>query len=266
LKWFPAGTKAPEVYSGGRTADDMIDFVNRKIGSNLKVKSTPSAVITLTTANFASFVLDTTKDALVEFYAPWCGHCKTLAPIWEKLGKTYEGDDHVVIGKVDATLEPGLGKKYGVSGYPSIKFFPKADKSGDVKYEGARDEPSFIAFLTEKAGAQRVQGGGFVPSAGRIADLDELAAKFLDANDHDRAEILHELEVKIADDAHVNEPLAKFYSIAMNKIAHGTIDYALTEAKRLDRMLEKGNLKAKDIAQFQKRKNILLAFKDQHKA
>jgi protein disulfide-isomerase A6 len=109
IKWFPAGSKDAEDYSGGRSAADFVDFINRKAGTNAKVKSAPSAVTVLTDSNFESIVLDAKKDVLVEFYAPCesvlvgasplhseltlllclcagCGHCKRLAPDYEKVG------------------------------------------------------------------------------------------------------------------------------------------------------------------------------------
>jgi len=53
-------------------------------------------VITLTDSTFDKVVKDPTKDVLVEFYAPWCGHCKNLAPVWEALAKTFVNDKDVL--------------------------------------------------------------------------------------------------------------------------------------------------------------------------
>jgi len=63
------------------------------------------------------------KDSwFVEFYAPWCGHCKKLEPEWNKLASDLNG--YVKVAKVDATVNTNLAQRFGVTGYPSIKFFP----------------------------------------------------------------------------------------------------------------------------------------------
>lgn len=132
LKWFPAGSLEPEAYSGGRTAADIIAFVNGKVGTSAKVAAAKTFVVDLDPTNFESIVMDATKDVLVEFYAPWCGHCKTLAPQYEKAATSFAGESAIVIAKVDADKHKELGSKYGVTGFPTLKFFPKVSGRGDV--------------------------------------------------------------------------------------------------------------------------------------
>ncbi len=125
LKWFPAGSLEPEAYSGGRTSAAIIDFVNGKAGTNARVAAKASAVIELDPSNFDSIVKDSSKDVLVKFYAPWCGHCKKMVPDYEKAAESLLGEAGVVIAKLDADKHRELGEKYGVTGFPTLKFFPK---------------------------------------------------------------------------------------------------------------------------------------------
>lgn len=99
-------------------------------------------VVVLTDATFDEKVTPD-QDWMVEFYAPWCGHCKKLAPTWEELGKSAKG---FRVGKVDCTVEKGSCNRFGVRGFPTIKFL-KGGKYYD--YKGARTVEEFTKFATE---------------------------------------------------------------------------------------------------------------------
>lgn len=101
----------------------------------------------LTTTNFDK-ILAENPLVLVEFYAPWCGHCKTLAPEYAEAAGTLKGKD-VVLGMVDATVETELGTKYGVQGYPTLKVFSQGSPSD---YEGGRKAADIVSFLKKQMG------------------------------------------------------------------------------------------------------------------
>eukprot|EP01126_Amoeba_proteus_P012640 TRINITY_DN1520_c0_g1_i2.p1 TRINITY_DN1520_c0_g1~~TRINITY_DN1520_c0_g1_i2.p1 ORF type:complete len:189 (+),score=30.84 TRINITY_DN1520_c0_g1_i2:69-635(+) len=101
--------------------------------------------VSLSSSNFDELVLNGGKNAFVKFFAPWCGHCKRMAPDWDKLGGIFAGSS-VVIGDVDCTVEEQLCQKHGVSGYPTVKYFVDG-KAND--YEGPRDLTSLKSFTEE---------------------------------------------------------------------------------------------------------------------
>lgn len=116
------------------------------------VANAGSAVLDLIPDNFDKVVLNSGKPGLVEFYAPWCGHCRNLAPIYEELAQAFEfASDKVSISKVDADEHKSLGKRFGVQGFPTLKWF---DGKSDVpeEYQGGRDLESLASFITEKTG------------------------------------------------------------------------------------------------------------------
>ena len=110
----------------------------------------------LTEADFVSEV--SASPHFVMFYAPWCGHCKRLAPTWEELaGKmnVEKEEREVTIGKVDCTEQTALCSAQDVTGYPTLKFFKNgAEKEDGVKYRGNRDLASLEKFIKEKLGVE----------------------------------------------------------------------------------------------------------------
>ena len=113
-----------------------------------------SAVIDLIPSNFDDVVLKSGKPALVEFFAPWCGHCKTLAPIYEELATNFESlKDKITIAKVDADAEKELGRRFGIQGFPTLKYFDGKSETPE-DYKNGRDLESLTQFLQEKTGAK----------------------------------------------------------------------------------------------------------------
>jgi protein disulfide isomerase family A protein 3 len=102
-----------------------------------------SGVVTADPTNFES-VMDQSKNVLIEFYAPWCGHCKMLKPEYAKVGTAFEGDDGVVVAKMDADQHK-VPDGWDVQGFPTIFFVPRGGPP--VPYEGARSADALVEFV-----------------------------------------------------------------------------------------------------------------------
>lgn len=94
-------------------------------------------------ATFEQDVLKNDKPVLVDFWAPWCGPCKMVGPIVEKLAG--EMSDQVTIGKLNVDDNPQTAQQYGVMSIPTILLF----KNGEVvdKTMGFQPEPDLRAFI-----------------------------------------------------------------------------------------------------------------------
>jgi len=162
-------------------------------GANLDLSS---SVVELTTQNF-----DKTSEGLwlLEFYAPWCGHCKKLAPTYEKIAAYFhEQRDKrgVHVAKIDATEHPGLASRFDIKGYPTLLLFRNDRKVAD--FSGPRTYENIVRWVEEnehnadgtpvakaKATSRSESAGGRSPP-GRRAPGQSMGARFRSLlTDHD---------------------------------------------------------------------------------
>ena len=108
-------------------------------------------VVTLRGKSFNDIVINNSKDVLVEFYAPWCGHCKKLAPVLDEVGAKFKKNSNIVIAKMDATANEVSIPGVSVKGYPTLFFFKGNDKAHPVKYESGREVEDFVQYLKDNA-------------------------------------------------------------------------------------------------------------------
>ena len=112
-------------------------------------------VLHLTVSNFDQAIQDH-AFLVVEFYAPWCGHCKTLAPEWEKAATLFKSDPSAVLhgialAAVDATVEKSLAEKFEITRFPSIKMFEGHSTENPSSYDGPREADGIFTFLQSRA-------------------------------------------------------------------------------------------------------------------
>jgi len=224
----------------------------------VKIATAPSNVVVLTADNFNEVVLDETKDVLVEFYAPWCGHCKSLAPTYEKVATAFKSDEDVVIANLDADKYKDLAEKYGVSGFPTLKFFPKSNKAGD-EYEGGRDLDDFVAFINQKCGTSRDGKGQLTSKAGIVESLDALVKELIAATNEEKKAVFARIEEEVEKLTGFSARYGKIYLKAAKNSMEKGADYAKNEIERLQRILDKAISPAK-ADEFTLKKNILSAF------
>lgn len=158
-----AGQKAMKKYKMEKpiTAKNIREFVAEfkegKLVTIMKSEPIPTEpfdghVRILVGKNFEEVAFDETKDVLVEFYAPWCGHCKKLAPEYEAAAQALSSVKTLVIAKCDATANDM--KDIDVGSFPTLKFFPANSGRKIVDYRGPRTSDGIINWLKKNVNQQ----------------------------------------------------------------------------------------------------------------
>jgi len=151
-----------EMVKPGAAKDFLTAVKSKKVKPQYKSAATPSPevdsneVTVLVGETFEKHVLDSKKDVFVEFYAPWCGHCKKLTPVWEELARKSKDagwrDRGLVIAKMDATENECEEQ---VTGFPTLVLYPavKSERKFRQKltYSGARELAPMVDFLLENS-------------------------------------------------------------------------------------------------------------------
>lgn len=128
LKLFKDGK--PIDYNGGRTIEAFDAFLAKNLGDGAAAAAKKAAnvkpgdieqkegVYQLNDDNFAAAINDVNTKYFVKFFAPWCGHCKNMAPAWKEFG-TGNADKSLKVAEVDCTVSADACAKFGVRGYPT---------------------------------------------------------------------------------------------------------------------------------------------------
>ncbi|KAK2180538.1 hypothetical protein NP493_439g04066 [Ridgeia piscesae] len=172
IKIFASNKNSPQDYNGARSAQALVDsamsqlraIVSERLsgrggssgggrssgggGGGRKTTGDEKDVVELTDSNFNELVLESNDLWLVEFFAPWCGHCKNLAPEWARAASELKGK--VKLGALDATVHTVMAGRYGIRGFPTIKMFPSGKKDGAEDYEGGRTSSDIVSFALDK--------------------------------------------------------------------------------------------------------------------
>jgi len=168
IKVFGLDKKKPTDYNGGRTAQAIVETVINTLkqitsqrlgggssssGSSGGSKSSggKGTVVELTDSNFDKIVYNSKNGVLVEFFAPWCGHCKNLEPHYKAAAAQL--GDKVVLATLDATVHTTKSSEFGVRGFPTIKYFPAGSSSPSdaIEYDGGRTTNDIVNWASAKA-------------------------------------------------------------------------------------------------------------------
>ncbi|KAL9932274.1 hypothetical protein V8E36_008753 [Tilletia maclaganii] len=281
LKFFDGknGITAKESYSGPRTLEALAAYITEQTGVRPRIKPTPPpAAVQLNANNFESIVFDSDKTVLVEFYAPWCGHCKNLAPIYEQVAQAFSNDDDCVLAQLDADnqVNRGLAAKYGVEGFPTLKLFkkgPKVVKDEPEDYLLGRDLESLMVFMGAHCKSYRSPTGALLPEAGRIPELDVFGSRYvsLPAGSAERTALLEEIKAFVANfTAQASHTVsaaeikaAEYYVRVLGKV-EASGEYLAKESARLAKILKKSTVTpaTRTVEDIQRRANVLAAIAD----
>ncbi|XP_075257187.1 thioredoxin domain-containing protein 5-like [Convolutriloba macropyga] len=162
LKFYKKGKPDGIKYAGSREVEAFEKFAAGILDPDSVEPEKPvepcelpradNGLLELKECNFAQGV--GSGHSLIKFYAPWCGHCKRMAPAWAELASNLASVESVHIGKLDCTVYRSVCNKYDVHGFPTIKYIK--DGKEVEKYIGGRDVTSLTNYLNNKVNGTEI--------------------------------------------------------------------------------------------------------------
>lgn len=215
-------------------------------------------MVKLTRANFRAETAG--KSVFIKFYAPWCGHCKSMADDWIALGEDFADKSDILIGEVDCTNEDDgsdeLCNENAVQGFPTLKYGDTL--VGLEDYSGGRDYASMSVFAKENLGPQ------CGPSSLELCDDEKKATieTFMQMSDSDIATLVAEKEqlIKAASDEFEKgvEALEKEYQEATEGEEAASIESQIIDSILADRQMVENLLKLSDDELASKKQDLEL--------
>ncbi|XP_665159.1 protein disulphide isomerase [Cryptosporidium hominis TU502] len=124
-------------------------MVNITYHSQVTPSKQNGPVFILVGNTFKEIVYDSTRDVLVLFYTPWCGHCKTFDPIYNEVANIVTSKTNVLVAKIDMSAnfipDDQIGRK--IFRFPTIKLYKKREKANPIDFDGEREVNSILDFI-----------------------------------------------------------------------------------------------------------------------
>ncbi|XP_046335871.2 protein disulfide-isomerase A4-like [Haliotis rufescens] len=255
LKFFKDGQAFD--YEGGRTEFDIVNYMKER--ADPLWRPPPDAVMTLTSDNFTE-VVNREELILVEFYAPWCGHCKRLAPEYEKAAKTLkQRQPPIPLAKVDATVSAELAKEYGVSGYPTLKMFRKGRVS---EYKGEREERGIVGYMIQHQGEAAKELESDKAVRNYMSDDDISIIAFFSSKDDPRLQMYMDAANDMRDDFNfaftLSSEARNRYKVNPGSVVVFNAERYYTKFEPKWHILNKEELTSEDVSEFVKAHQVPL--------
>lgn len=156
LKFYKLGNNVGEKFRGTRDLPSLTSFINEHLHSadevdTVRVPQPLQGLIELTDDNFEKHV--SSGKHFVKFYAPWCGHCQKLAPVWERLAESLEYEPEVGVAKIDCTQFRSICNNFDIKGYPTLLWLEDGKRID--KYQGHRTHEELKTYVNKMLGSNK---------------------------------------------------------------------------------------------------------------